>query len=100
MKFLSVATVCILIIATPVTAQSVSTGRADDNYGSNAGAGNNASSASTDQSATVAGQKKKRSAVARQAANQPPPGNSAAETAGAATPNDTSRRETRPTPHR
>jgi hypothetical protein len=87
-----------LIAASSAWAQSTSTGRADDNYGTNAAAGNNASSASTDPSANQAKGKKpvvaaNRANKDRRAANQPAPGNSPAETAGAATPNNNSRPE-------
>jgi hypothetical protein len=92
MKPILAVAVSLLMAAAPAWGQSASTGRADDNYGSNAAAGNNASNASTDQSANKAATAKK-SRVDRKAANQPAPGNSAAETAGAATPNDTSRPE-------
>jgi hypothetical protein len=93
MRCFIAVTASLLLATSCAWAQSVSTGRGDDNYGSNVGAGNNASDASTNQSAEAAGQKVSKSAVNRRAANQPAPGKSAAETAGAATPNDSSRPE-------
>jgi hypothetical protein len=93
MKFILTTTVSLLLATGSVQAQSVATGRGDDNYGSNVATGSNASSAITDQGANTAGRKTSKAQKERRAANQPPPGKSAAETAGAATPDDTSRPE-------
>jgi hypothetical protein len=93
MKFILTTTVSLLLVTGSVHAQSVATGRGDDNYGSNVAAGNNASSAISDQSANAAGKTTSKAQKDRRAANKPSPGKSAAETAGAATPDDSSRPE-------
>ena len=93
MKTIAALAAVLLIGASAASAQSTSTGKADDNYGSNAASGNNASNASAQPGTSHAAGAKKKATLNRHAANQPAPGNSAAETAGAATPNDTSRPE-------
>ena len=95
MKAILAVTVSLLVAMSSAWAQSASTGRSDDNYGSNAAAGNNASNASTDPSANKSAKSKakKSSRDRHAAANQPAPGKSLAETAGSATPDDTSRPE-------
>ena len=85
MKQIVAATVSLLISVSSACALSKSTGRGDDNYGTNAAAGTNASSANTDACANQVGKvKAKKTTLNRHAANQPTPGNSGAETAGAA----------------
>ena len=97
MKAILAVTVSLLVVVGSAWAQSATTGRGDDNYVSNGAAGSNASRSSNAPNANksaMAGAKK--SATDRKAVNQAAPGNSPAETAGAATPNDTSRPENPP----
>ena len=84
MKPILAATVSLLMTTGSAWGQSASTGRADDNYGSNAAAGNNASTASTDPSANKAATAKK-SLTNRKVAKRAAPENPAVDTTGALT---------------
>ena len=92
MKPILAVAVSLMVTVVSAWGQSASTGRADDNYGTNTAAGNNASTASTDPIANKNAMAKS-AGKHRKGANQRPPGNSAAETARAVAPDDTSRPE-------